>query len=110
MGIDWMLLRPKRKEYLKLPKRGEWCNDLWKIWDILQDIEHGEKLIFIDDESKEYGEILNNKEWNEADLSDDPELRLYRVEDLITGAHTGFYSAMRYKEKTEKDAQGRVPK
>ena len=102
MGIDWMILRPKRKEYLTLPKRREWCNDLWKIWDILQDLEHGEHLIFINDESKEYGNILNNKEWAKADLSDDLDSRLYCVEDLMAGAHTGFYNAMRYKEKIEK--------
>lgn len=108
MGIDWMLLRPKRKEYLTLPKRGEWCNDLWKIWDVLQDLEHGEKLIFINDESKEYGEILNSKDWNKADLSDDPMLRLYRAEDIVAGGHMALYQALRYKEKLDKDAQPSV--
>jgi len=103
MGIDWMILRPKRKKYLTLPKRGEWSNDLWKIWDILQDLEHGEKLIFINDESKEYGDILNNKEWSKADLSDDPELKLYRAEDIVAGGHSALYDALRYKERTEKD-------
>lgn len=91
MGIDWLLLKPNSKEYINLPKKGEWCNDLWKIWDVLQDIESGETLVFMNDESKKYGEILDSPKWKEIELSDDLEWK------------AAFDAALRLKEKGESD-------
>lgn len=100
MGIDWIMVLPKEKKYICLPKKGEWCNELWKIWYILQNIESGERIYFLKDTEQEYKNICNNEFWSEEKFTDICwDYLIYNAEDLVCGGHTALYHAARIMEK-----------
>jgi len=105
MGIDWLIVIHRYKKYYPLPNKGEWLNELWAIWRILQEIEDGEGISFINDESENYSRLVESDEWvdiTEEIKNTEYELRLYDVRSLASGTASAMYKAMISLEAFEK--------
>lgn len=110
MGVDYLIVNMKYRQYVKLPKMGEWANELWKIWECFQ---QWDRIDFVPDTSDAYGRILDDPEWTDWDktfLSErTSEELLYIAADLTSGANQAVWKAVMKKEiEARKNAQASI--
>lgn len=64
--MENLMLNTSSMTYLKLPKRGEWCNDLWKIWSFMQIFN---EIKIIDEDDPNYAIIRVSPDWDDFETS-----------------------------------------
>lgn len=92
MSLDHLMLNTESMAYLQLPKRAEWCNELWKIWEFVQmfgDIKT------IDGDNPNFMIILDSPDWDDFETSmiGDPctAAMVDVVQDLAAGMNQAAY-------------------
>ena len=94
MGVSWILANYTTREYLKLPKKGEWCNDHYRLIDFLQGAEPGEVYKFVADVGSEYNRIIDDKEWSDHQTNLN-EMDLECMGELVRDMQQGAFIAAR---------------
>jgi hypothetical protein len=64
--MDNLMLNTQSMTYLKLPKRGEWCDDLWKIWSFVQIFN---EIKIINEDNPNYAIIRVSPDWSDFETS-----------------------------------------
>lgn len=87
MGTNYIMVNLKDKKYLHLPKKAKWCNELWMIWEFIQNFD---RIDIIPDFDDWYHQILNSVDW---DHFKDVHLKFNDVTGLLTIANELSYGA-----------------
>lgn len=93
MGIDHLMLNTKSMTYLQLPKRGEWCNELWKIWEFLRIFNN---IKIINEDNPNFDIILDNPDWGDFGVALLDAQTMDEMVDVVQELSSGLHTARKH--------------
>ena len=107
MGTNYIMVNIEHKKYLHLPKKTEWCNELWMIWEFIGNFDRIDIISANDDQ---YDKILNSVDWGHFE---DVHPKFKDVTGLLTianqlscGASNALYHATSRQRQEDRNEMG----
>lgn len=93
MCLDLLMLNIESRTYLRLPKRAEWCNELWKIWEFLQIFND---IKIINEDNPNFNIILDNPDWGDFGAALLDAQTTDEMVDIVQELSSGLHTARRH--------------